>query len=1536
MQGNIVGSALDLATVQQLKLRQIIAAAGYKQDTGLIRTPQIINFLNNRNAWVKFASGVNIGGVHAAEKIKNIFEDTGITIDSDDPANLGLNGSNLARQFILFNGVSALDFNNNWEFRSGVANNNSFRNTFDSKALYGGIGQDRGLQPFPGIQSLKIKTLNRGSIRKATISLKCYNKLQFNIIEALYLRLGYNMLIEWGYDKYIARLPDADAASQQGGIAAGLASSGLGYQQKLVEDTKETFTESGFFESTTTNDDVYDAIDNYRLKYAGNYDGFYGKVQNFSWKINDDLSYDITVDLVTVGSLITSLKSNIPSSINSDLITDISQNLGNIVDLRQYEKDKRQEYLDEDSAKFIAPDIGTDAVSIYLNSKKVNFNSIKGEVDFLYVTEIIGDSGNVITSNSATTNTNIELISNRLYETISTGFQQARFNLEKTKTNRYFIRLGRFLDDYFDLVNLYINKTNADANKDQPLLNWLSTDDTYCNYSPDLIPFDIRVCYFKPKFSEITKENCFTTGVSAADKLEQDNIADFTTKVKGVILGQVNNIYMNIDFLLKELDKNVDSKGNLSVFTFVQNILNGINKAMANQTDLQLFVDNDKDVKILELNTPKGISKITPKSDFVFQAYGYGEDYTSASIIQNFNIKTKITPDLINLISIGAVDAGAATNGVKAISFNNFNKGLVNRFEPTYVQPPVELEAIDTETKQSTQDTVILAAFRDTFSNNLSKKKLQSGASGNNLANNDIKKQTGYSDAMYWGYTWGDGTAGRSSNDYRPEFSIFWNPPNSDTGNKPGRLKLTFKNNNIPGGYGIDDDGYNKYFLKWGKKLGDPEYWIGAAAGRWGPTIKSQVLKKTKKYLKSLNGTEVRQNLDPANYQEYLTEAFGGDFKYNVDVNETGTDTANVQQRSIGIGDAKWFEINPSFINSGKSLYKLNKAQQDVIDFKKNGVVSNSTGFIPIESSFDLDGLSTFQIFQRIKLSQKFLPNNYPSTLSFIIKNIDHDIKDNQWTTTLTTVSIPIQEQESAIKATDLDKKPFPEGGDTGEAADRSGCKYKPKAGLPTVAYDDSSISLLNPCSSTGLIIKSSVQPNKKIIVIHHTASNGSSASYVKGWIKKTYPIGTHYIIERNASAGKNGAVRLFEDKYWSNHIGKTPGEYSGGDPDEQEPYMLSIEVDNYGYLKKTSTGYKQGDKTWREGKISVDRPVRYKKNNTNINALRKQAARNVIKSFDELFAGSGGSTGSPIKSTKDLSVGKSGELYPYGISFPGGKSYLSYVKKTLLELGYVNAIIKGTGLTNKIRNFSATQFDLGMKKSGSGWNFGATEQGKLKGLSFINQSYVGRWMSKQFDGTTAKAESTVRYKDYTFDGRTYTMDGYSAWIIFSAVYAITGAVAKGKSWNSVKAKGNLGSYTDEASYNSLGQRTSNWEVFTYKGYSYFQKYTYKQVQATCKVVEDWAVKYKIPVCPTNPGTKVWNDWFESFFGVDKNGKGKVDTSAFVSDSRMAKATYTHNTYRKDKTDIYPSKQLIRGLIAVSRRLRDKGIIYPGDTSGGR
>ena len=55
----------------------------------------------------------------------------------------------------------------------------------------------------PGITSADIKYRNRGSVRETTVNIKAYNKTQFNIIDLLYLRLGYTVLLEWGWAPYI-------------------------------------------------------------------------------------------------------------------------------------------------------------------------------------------------------------------------------------------------------------------------------------------------------------------------------------------------------------------------------------------------------------------------------------------------------------------------------------------------------------------------------------------------------------------------------------------------------------------------------------------------------------------------------------------------------------------------------------------------------------------------------------------------------------------------------------------------------------------------------------------------------------------------------------------------------------------------------------------------------------------------------------------------------------------------------------------------------------------------------------------------------------------------------------------------------------------------------------------------------------------------------------------------------------------------------------------------------------------------------------
>ena len=46
-----------------------------------------------------------------------------------------------------------------------------------------------------------------------TRTIKANNKYQFELIETLYLRLGYSMIIEWGYSHYLPNLGGVSASS---------------------------------------------------------------------------------------------------------------------------------------------------------------------------------------------------------------------------------------------------------------------------------------------------------------------------------------------------------------------------------------------------------------------------------------------------------------------------------------------------------------------------------------------------------------------------------------------------------------------------------------------------------------------------------------------------------------------------------------------------------------------------------------------------------------------------------------------------------------------------------------------------------------------------------------------------------------------------------------------------------------------------------------------------------------------------------------------------------------------------------------------------------------------------------------------------------------------------------------------------------------------------------------------------------------------------------------------------------------------------
>jgi hypothetical protein len=69
-----------------------------------------------------------------------------------------------------------------------------------------------------------------------------------------------------------------------------------------------------------------------------------------------------------------------------------------------------------------------------------------------------------------------------------------------------------------------------------------------------------------------------------------------------------------------------------------------------------------------------------------------------------------------------------------------------------------------------------------------------------------------------------------------------------------------------------------------------------------------------------------------------------------------------------------------------------------------NSEFSSTIGFVPFNLSLTLDGISGIKIYNKLNVNTSFLPTNYPKTLKFIIKGVNHVLQNSDWETTLETV----------------------------------------------------------------------------------------------------------------------------------------------------------------------------------------------------------------------------------------------------------------------------------------------------------------------------------------------------------------------------------------------------------------------------------------------------------------------------------------------------------------------------------------------------
>lgn len=293
--GNIIGNNPQKWAANQVNLRQQLL--GKKN-----QTPEILSWQTNKTAWIRAISAVQIDEKTAEEL----------------SGRKSMGGGKLAQEYVLFNGTVGLEQNTdgdgnktyNQKTNLGVYSGPNPQTGINSSAYGFEYDSSRGLVPMPGIEDLTISTYNRGSLRRASFKLKAYNKKQFAILDALFMRPGFTLLLEWGHTTYFKGTPEAPIYT------------------KAKFNTRPFLILNDFLEgkdSLNGQSEILSAIvkergngesgdgtaidqSGYKVKGSqGNYDGFYGKITNFVWSLNPDGSYNIEVKAISTGDIIESL-----------------------------------------------------------------------------------------------------------------------------------------------------------------------------------------------------------------------------------------------------------------------------------------------------------------------------------------------------------------------------------------------------------------------------------------------------------------------------------------------------------------------------------------------------------------------------------------------------------------------------------------------------------------------------------------------------------------------------------------------------------------------------------------------------------------------------------------------------------------------------------------------------------------------------------------------------------------------------------------------------------------------------------------------------------------------------------------------------------------------------------------------------------------------------------------------------------------------------------------------------------------------------
>ena len=273
--------------------KQLAARKAVLQDNQKLTNYNLL--LHNRGAFVRVVSSVNT---------PEIIGD----LDSDFT-------SNLASNYVLQGGVLKKneDENGNITFsnRQGLKLLGDFLNK-DNVSSYT-YDSNSGYRPMVGINALTVQDQGSfGTTKRAVIDFTVWSVDQFDAIEQLYFRPGFNVLIEYGNAAYID-------------------------SETLEVNTYDSPIAEMYIKDTKNLREIQNEIDQLQAETSYNYQGLVGRITNFAWSYNQDGGFDCSITVHARGELVESLEVLMPDNKDSGLdkyIGDTTAKAGNFTFLK--------------------------------------------------------------------------------------------------------------------------------------------------------------------------------------------------------------------------------------------------------------------------------------------------------------------------------------------------------------------------------------------------------------------------------------------------------------------------------------------------------------------------------------------------------------------------------------------------------------------------------------------------------------------------------------------------------------------------------------------------------------------------------------------------------------------------------------------------------------------------------------------------------------------------------------------------------------------------------------------------------------------------------------------------------------------------------------------------------------------------------------------------------------------------------------------------------------------------------------------------